>query len=65
MDYKMGDIVRFQKRREVYRGLYEITGTYEGKTYHYAVTNNECDTELYVNKSEIMFVCSVEDRKDI
>ncbi|WP_235848492.1 hypothetical protein [Litchfieldia alkalitelluris] len=60
----MGDIVRF-KKREVQKGLFEITGTYEGKTYHYAITNDECDTELFVNKKEVILVCKVGNREDL
>jgi hypothetical protein len=64
MLYQMGDIVRF-KKREVQKGLFEITDSFEGRTYHYSVTNNECDTELYVNKDEIILVCKASNREDI
>jgi hypothetical protein len=67
MELKIGDIVRYKHNRHIYKGLFEVTTSYvgQGKTYHYAVTNNECDTEHYVNKDEIMLVCSADDRKDI
>jgi hypothetical protein len=63
MDYRIADIVRIKGMK----GLFEISDSYEGqgKTYHYAVTNNECDTELFVNKNEIIFVCPVYERQDI
>lgn len=60
--YSMGDIVRLKSGRV---GLYEITGSYDQKTYQYSVTNNECDTEHYVKHSDLIFVCSIKDRKDI
>lgn len=61
MEYRIADIVRIKGEK----GLFEITGDFTGKTYHYAVTNNECDTELYVNKDELIFVCSAYSRQDI
>jgi hypothetical protein len=63
MTHKKGDIVRFKKRDT--KGFFEVTGSFEGRTYHYAVTNNECDTKLYVNKDEIVLVCSIDHREDI
>jgi hypothetical protein len=61
VDFKMADIVRIKG----VKGLFEVTQSFTGKTYDYSVTNNECDTELYVNKKELIFVCSVDSRKDI
>lgn len=65
MEYGIGDIVRFIRNREAHKGLYEVTGTFTGRTYHYSVTNNECDTELYANKDEFTLVCKVSNREDI
>lgn len=63
MKLNIADIVRIKGKK----GLFEVTANYEneGKTYHYAVTNNECDTEIFVNKNEIIFVCPVHERQDI
>jgi hypothetical protein len=60
---QIGDIVRFKDRVE--KGLYEVTGIYEDKTYQVTVTNNECDSEFYARLDQLIFVCSSEDRKDI
>jgi hypothetical protein len=72
MELKTGDIVRFKpdhetyrRNRELYKGLFEVVDSFTGRTYHYSVTNDEADTELYINKDEIMLVCRTNQRKDI
>lgn len=61
MIYKMADIVRINR----INGLFEVTQHFTDKSYDYSVTNNECDTEIHVNKEDLIFVCSVDSRKDI
>lgn len=59
--FKMADIVRIKGMN----GLFEVVQHFTDKPYDYAVTNNECDTEIHVNNKDIIFVCSVKSRKDI
>jgi hypothetical protein len=63
LNYKIGDIVRFKDREK--KGLHEITGTYEDQVYQYSVTNDECDSEFYARSNQLVFVCSIDDRKDL
>lgn len=59
---KTGDIVRFKHELEIF-GLYEVTG--ESADGELTVTNNECNSESYANKEDLILVCSYEDRKDL
>lgn len=61
MKYELGDIVRLVGSK----GLFEVICYLEGETDCYSVTRDECDTELYVHDSEIIFVCSRKLREDI
>ena len=62
MKYKIGDIVRFKHDKHIF-GLHEVTG--EDANGEITVTPNECNSEFYANRKDLIFVCSKEDRKDI
>jgi hypothetical protein len=65
MKYQTGDIVRFKYGKGKKDGLHEITDVYQNKIYDYSITNDECNSEDYAFHSDLIFVCSVQDRKDI
>lgn len=62
MIYKIGDIVRINNSNKLL-GLFEVTGIEDHGEI--TVTPNECNSELYVGKKDLIFVCAREDRKDI
>jgi hypothetical protein len=63
MKYQIGDIVR-HKFKDM-KGLWEVTAVTNHAVYQYFITNNECGSEVHVKEEELIFVCSVEDRKDL
>lgn len=67
MNFETGDVVRFKNGKDGVNdyGLHEITGTYEGRSYQYSITYDECNSETYSKHEDLILVCSVKDRKDI
>ena len=62
MKYEVGDIVRFKFPKQIF-GLHEVTGySADGEI---TLTLNECNSEFYADENDLVFVCSVKDRKDI
>jgi hypothetical protein len=59
---KTGDIVRFKHETGI-AGLFEVVEIIDSENV--IVTNDECDSEQHAYTSRLIFVCSVDDRKDI
>ncbi|SET42194.1 hypothetical protein SAMN05216389_11111 [Oceanobacillus limi] len=67
--YSVGDVVRTKDRGLL--GLWEVTNICDiardpdSFDYDYMITDNECDSEIYVRENDLILVCKVEDRRDI
>lgn len=62
MELKTGDIVRYKHQYGV-SGLHEVVEVVNDESV--IVTKDECDSENHAYILELIFVCSVDDRKDI
>jgi hypothetical protein len=67
MKFKTGDIVRVKHEIDLFEVVDVIDAHTkpEGFDYDYTVTNDECDTEIYVIEKDLIPVCYTENRLDL
>jgi hypothetical protein len=62
MKYESADIVRFKHEKGI-DGLFEVIEDVDEEGL--LITNDEYNSERYAYKKDLIYVCSVKDRKDI